>query len=605
MPEIQFKGKEFVFNHHLSVPYRPLVPHKGKSIGAGNINENLVIHGDNLHALKALMPMYAGKIDCIFIDPPYNTGNEGWSYNDNVNSPMLKEWLSSNPINKEDMLRHDKWLAMMYPRVKLLHELLSEQGSFWMTLDDHEMHRARMMLDEIFGATNFVASIVWQKKQSPQSDAINISDMHDYLIVYAKNAKVDKKDQNGWQRRLVSMSDGQLANYGNPDGDARGLWTDADYTCAKTAEARPNLYYPITNPNTGEEVWPSKTRVWAYEKSAHEANVREKLIWWPPTRSKPRIKTFLKEGELEGTVPGTWWPREIVGDNQEAKQELLGMFESAPHDFQTPKPVRLISRILEIATHKDSLVLDSFAGSATTGHAVLAANHKDGGNRKFILVECESYADALTSERIRRVINGYQYQGTIKETLHTENVSFSTLKNAHKILDQIAGIENLEAHKYDKIKKEIKDDKLIVFGEKKITEQVDGTGGSFTYCTLGEPIGIDKILTGENLPDYQAIGSWLFHTATGEALNVTNIKETEFFLGESNGYFVWLIYKPGLEFLKSRDSALTLAFAEKIANNKNKKHLVFAPAKYVPNKTLLPLGVEYAPLPFALYRVEK
>jgi adenine-specific DNA-methyltransferase len=195
-------------------------------------------------------------------------------------------------------------------------------------------------------------------------------------------------------------------------------------------------------------------------------------------------------------------------------------------------------------------ILDSFAGSGTTAHAVLAMNKRDSkSERKFILVECEPYADTTTAERVRRVINGVP--------------------------------------------------------NSKDKELKAGTGGSFTYCTLGEPIDIDKILTGENLPDYQSIGSWLFHTATGEALTVKNIKEKEYFLGESNAYCVWLIYKPSLEFLKSRDAALTLSFAETIAKNKNKKHLVFAPAKYVPNKTLLPLGVEYAPLPFALYRVEK
>ena len=150
MPELLFKGKEFVYNHHLPA-IRPLEMDASKSIGKPNLNGNLIIHGDNLHALKALLPIYAGKVDCIFIDPPYNTGKEGWRYNDNVNSPMLKEWLSSNPVNADDMLRHDKWCAMMYPRLKLLHELLSPKGSLWMTLDDNENHRARLVLDEIFG----------------------------------------------------------------------------------------------------------------------------------------------------------------------------------------------------------------------------------------------------------------------------------------------------------------------------------------------------------------------------------------------------------------------------------------------------------------------
>ena len=191
MPELHFKGKEFVYNHHLSVPYRPLVIHDDKSVGATHdLNGNLIIHGDNLHALKALLPLYAGKVDCIFIDPPYNTGNEGWCYNDNVNSPMLKEWLASNPVGIEDGLRHDKWSAMMYPRIKLLHELLSDTGSFWMTLDDNEIHRARAMLDDIFGEQNFVATICWENKVSPANDAKFFSDDFDYLIVYAKNKDV-------------------------------------------------------------------------------------------------------------------------------------------------------------------------------------------------------------------------------------------------------------------------------------------------------------------------------------------------------------------------------------------------------------------------------
>lgn len=161
MPELVFKGKEFVYNHHLAVPYHPLVAHPDKSIGAGTLDNNLIIHGDNLKALKALMPHYAGKIDCVFIDPPYNTGTESWSYNDNVNSPMMREWFDGNPVTKEDMLRHDKWLCMMYPRLKLLNELLSDKGTLWMTLDDNESHHARAILDDIFGEQNFIATCIW------------------------------------------------------------------------------------------------------------------------------------------------------------------------------------------------------------------------------------------------------------------------------------------------------------------------------------------------------------------------------------------------------------------------------------------------------------
>src|SRR5690606_21725070 len=192
MPELYFKGKEFVYNHHLTVPFRPLVPDAKKS--CGDDPENLIIQGDNLHALKSLLPRYAGKVDLVFIDPPYNTGNEGWAYNDNVNSPLIKDWLSGNPVNGEDMLRHDKWLCMMWPRLKLLHELLSERGSIWITLDDNEVHHARAVLDEIFGEQNFVATCIWHKMDSPKNTAQHFSEDHDYLIVYAKRKrKTDRR----------------------------------------------------------------------------------------------------------------------------------------------------------------------------------------------------------------------------------------------------------------------------------------------------------------------------------------------------------------------------------------------------------------------------
>jgi len=170
MTELVFKGKEFVWNQHLAVPFRPLEMHEDKGIGAAWLDGNLIVQGDNMHALKALLPMYAGKVDCIFIDPPYNTGNEGWAYNDNVNAPMIREWLDANPIGIEDGLRHDKWCAMMWPRLRLLHELLAENGSLWITLDDNEAKRATLMLDEIFGEDAFDANIIWQKKYTASSD---------------------------------------------------------------------------------------------------------------------------------------------------------------------------------------------------------------------------------------------------------------------------------------------------------------------------------------------------------------------------------------------------------------------------------------------------
>lgn len=596
MPEIQFKGKEFVFNHHLTVPYRPLLPNKDKSIGSGDLNENLIIQGDNLHALKALLPTYSGMVDCIFIDPPYNTGNENWAYNDNVNSPMLNEWLSSNPINKEDMLRHDKWLAMMYPRVKLLYELLSANGSIWITLDDNEIHRARMMLDEIFGETNHVATVIWHKVYSPKNTAKHFSEDHDYLIIYAKNA-------DDWQPNLLPRTEDMEARYINPDNDTRGPWKPSDLT-ARNAYSRGK--YTVTGPTS--RTFTSGSRYWRQSYESFLDMDKDNRIWWGSDGSNmPSQKRFLSEVK-SGLVPQTIWSYSEAGHTQDAKKELLNIFKHKDEDadiFVTPKPTKLLDRVLRIATGPNSVILDSFAGSGTTAHAVLALNKKDGGNRKFILVECEAYADSLTAQRVRNVIDGYEFTGLQKEELLKETITFTSLRQADRILDRVATYENLERHRFDSIRKEVREGILYVYGEKRITEKIDGLGGSFTYCTLGEPIDINKILTGENLPDYKSIGAWLFHTATGEALNQAQSDEQNWFLGESTGYYVWLIYKPELEFLKSRASALTLDLAQTISAKRDKRHLVFAPAKYVPNKALLPLGVEYAPLPFALYRVEK
>ncbi|WP_395004519.1 site-specific DNA-methyltransferase [Undibacterium sp.] len=605
MPEIQFKGKEFVFNHHLSVPYRPLISHQDKSIGDGALNENLIVQGDNLHALKALSPLYAGQIDCVFIDPPYNTGTEGWCYNDNLNSPFIKDWLSSNPINKEDMLRHDKWLAMMYPRVKLIHELMADTGTIWITIDDNEMHRARLLLDEIFGEQNFIGCICWQKKYAPSNDTVDLSAMHDFILCYAKKREFNAQGKATAILSRNDRTDDQNKAYKNPDNDKRGEWKPGDYLCNKTAAQRPNLYYPIVHPKTGKEILPSKTAVWRYSKERHEKNVKENRVWWGAygTNSVPAYKRFLSE--VKGVVQGTWWPHTDSGHNDEAKKEIKEIFFDQDNPFDTPKPVRLIKKILELSTDENSIILDSFAGSGTTAQAVMELNEKDGGTRQFILVECEEYADKLTAERVRRVMTGYSFTGIQSEDLHNEKITFTSLKKANKILANIESIENLDGYRFDSIKKVIKDGVLSVWGEKEITEKVEGLGGSFTYCTLGDPIDLDKILTGESLPEFQAIGSWLFHTATGESMVPSAMNEDEYYLGESTAYHLWLIYKPDLDFLKSREAALTLSFAEKVATKKGKKHLIFAPAKYVPNKTLHPLGVEFAPLPFALYRVEK
>ncbi len=408
MPTLDWIGKKAVVNHHREVPYHLLRCDRELSVGEPG-SGNLLVQGDNLLALKALLPYYAGKVKCIYIDPPYNTGNENWVYNDAVNSPEIRKWLGKVVgAEAEDLSRHDKWLCMMYPRLMVLREFLSNDGAMFVSIDDGELHHLRALMDEVFGPRNFIATIVWQKKQSPQNDAINLSDMHDYIVVYAKQAKQNRDDPQGWNRNLLPREATQDARYTNPDNDPRGPWTSADYTCNKTADERPNLYYGLTNPVTGEAVWPSRRRVWAFDQTAHDRNVRENRVWWGNgNRTRPRLKKFLCEVR-EGVVPTTWWTRELAGDNQEARRELRATIADEQFDFQTPKPSRLVRRILEIASDKDSIVLDSFAGSGTTGHAVLDLNKADGGNRRFLLVEMEdAISRNVTAQRLDRVIAGY------------------------------------------------------------------------------------------------------------------------------------------------------------------------------------------------------
>jgi len=606
MPELHFKGKEFVYNHHLSVPYRPLVIHGDKSVGATHdLNGNLIVHGDNLHALKALLPLYAGKVDCVFIDPPYNTGNEGWCYNDNVNSPMLKEWLASNPVGIEDGLRHDKWLTMMYPRIKLLHELLSDTGSIWITLDHNEAHRARSMLDDIFGEKNFLAQICWEKVYSPRMDSKGFSFDYDQVLVYAKD-----KEEVILATQIAEQNAAQFSYTEPVTGRKARVRTLRKEGSESLRSDRENGWYGIEAPD-GKMIYPirpdGREGRWRWEEATYLLEKKKspsKVLIQKNAEDKWEVcvKQYFK-GEAERPI-STIFRNTEFGHTHEAAEEIKRIFGDAV--FATPKPVALIAGILDLALQTDGIVLDSFAGSGTTAHAVLEANEKDGGNRKFILVECEDYADSITAERVRRVINGYAFTGTNREELLRKSLTFTDLKKADKLLDQIASIKNLEGHRFDNIENKVKNGELLVEGVKAIAERAEGLGGSFTFCTLGPQIDLDGILTGKNLPSYEAIGAWLFHTATGEAFDTARIDMANGYLGESSAFHVWLIYQPELEFLKSREAALTLNFAETIAKAKpGKKHLVFAPAKYVPNKTLLPLGVEYAPLPFSLYRLEK
>jgi len=597
MPTLDFKGKSFVYTHHLSVPFRELVVDAKKSElpkGAKpSLEDNLIIHGDNLHALKALLPIYAGKVNCIYIDPPYNTGTEGWCYNDNVRSPLMKEWLkkSANPVEKDDMERHEKWLCMMWPRVKLLHELLANDGVIFISIDDNEVHRLREIMDEIFGLDKFTAQFTWKSRVSEDTRAkTGISNDHEYILCYKKTEAI----------RFEGVEK-EGAKFSNPDKDLRGAWRSADLTGLATKEQRRNLHYDLINPETGIN-YGCPPKGWRYEPPSMDRLIAEKRILWPkePT-GRPRRKLFEEEISRTKNLSSVI----LSPSTRDGTKEINQILGDGAFDF--PKPSELLELLLSQVVDENSIVLDSFAGSATTAHAVIALNKKDGGNRKFILVEMEDYADKLTAERVRRVINGYKFEGTQREELLREPITLTALKNAGDLLEKANSFDLLDKHRFDRIAKAVEDGALVVTGEKKITEKVEGLGGSFTFCTLGEEMSMDRLLAGDKLPSFDALAKYVFYTATGRTLaDVPKQKaDGDGFIGETEFYRVHLYYRPEKKWLASNDAALTEQLVEKmLASNKEKKRLlVFAAAKFMSQKELTRQGVEFCQLPYAIHRI--
>lgn len=404
MPILNWIGKEAVVNHDKEVPFRLLK--KVKSLSYGENSQNLIIHGDNLEALKALMPYYQGRIKCIYIDPPYNTGNEGWVYNDRVNSPKIKKWLGKVVGSEsEDLCRHDKWLCMMYPRLKLLRELLSDNGIIFTSIDDNEVSNLRLIMDEIFDERNFIAQLVWKKKAGGGSDAKYFANDHEYVLVYAK-------DEAFQDRYFIELSEEMKKDYKYRDENFEKLGTYKRKNLYQTGieTDRPNLRYAIKCPD-GTEVTPPT--IWRWSKETFEIARKEGKIDFVKGRNgKWQIFTKMYlygDGGEEYMIK----PRSILLDaglTKDGNNDLKELFGEAK-PFSYPKPVRLIEFLLKIGSKDDSLILDSFAGSGTTGHAVLNLNKEDGGERRFILVELEdNVAKAVTVDRIKKSIEKYEYK---------------------------------------------------------------------------------------------------------------------------------------------------------------------------------------------------
>ncbi|GGM06673.1 site-specific DNA-methyltransferase [Deinococcus aerophilus] len=422
---LSWPGKKQARKRAASAPTVTLAPKPGEGENEQS-TRNVIIEGDNLEVMQALLRAYAGKVKLIYIDPPYNTGND-FVYRDDFKSSTeayleetgqrdVEGLLVSNPRTGGRF--HANWLNMIYPRLKMAHSLLMDDGLIFISIDDNELNNLRLVCGEVFGDENFIGNIVWQKKYAPANDTVNLSYMHEYIMVYAKQKKYSDA---GRQIALISKmarSEAQNALYKNPDGDPRGDWASDNYTCNKTAEERPNLFYPIIQPKTGKEIWPSRSRVWAYSQIEHQKHIEEGRLWWGINKENetPRYKRYLSD--VGGVVSDTWWSHDKVGHSDEAKKEFKALFSEATDAFDTPKPTRMIKRIVELATTgvDGHIVLDFFAGSGTTGQAVMEVNDADDGDRRFILVQAPeaskpgseamkaglSTISKVTAERVRR-----------------------------------------------------------------------------------------------------------------------------------------------------------------------------------------------------------
>lgn len=475
MPYIDWMGKDDVIDHHKNIAYKTITCKE--SIGDKD-SQNMIIKGDNLLALKSLLPYYASSVKMIYIDPPYNTGNTSWVYNDNMDSPLIKKWLNDT-VNADDLSRSDKWLCMMYPRLKLLRELLKEDGVIFISIDDAEVAHLKMICDEIFGSENFLITLVWQKRYSRENREA-IGDVHEFVLVYAKNYK--KANIN-----KLEITEEQAKIYRNPNNDPKGRWRGIPMT-AQDGHATKDQFYEITAPG-GKIHIPPKGRCWGIIKSTFEKHLaNDRIYFGKDNNSQPNIIRYLNE--VEGMRPWSWWPSNEAGHTDEAKKEINNIL-GKNNTFDTPKPIRLIQRILKISTSKDDIILDSFAGSGTTAHAVLEQNKEDGGNRKFILIETLDYAKDITAERVKRVIQGYKFTGKDKTTLYEKKLTTTQIlkpETMEKVSIEVNKILEDEKPNYTKLEKTFKDNTLKVIGIKDIKSFKDGIGGGFKYCELSEDI---------------------------------------------------------------------------------------------------------------------
>lgn len=458
MPTLEWIGKDKVVNHHLDVPYRVLerqysFDENGKH-DADNGSENMIIHGDNLEALKSLLPQYEGQVKCIYIDPPYNTGEEGWVYNDNVNDPRIREWLHKT-VGKEgeDLSRHDKWLCMMYPRLKLLHKLLSDDGIIAVSINDHELYNLGEIMNDIFGSNNRLACAPLRSEPSGGKDKTVLRTGHEYILFYCKS------DQSNLCKEEKSTGELNLRDFKGKYRKGREL---RKWGAGSLRQDRENMWFAFTAPD-GEEVYPIRNDGLEGRWRIGKDNPLTQAIINNPEEAHwelcPYDDGIVVDGKTERWVPfekirdekrSFGWNSWLDGYGTNADATAVIKLIFGAKIFDTPKPLSLIEWIVSLHSDENAIILDSFAGSGTTAHAVLNMNKADGGRRKFILIEMMDYADSITAERVKRVIDGY---GEGKNTVAGTGGSFSyyelgePLMNGD-VLNENVGVEKIREYVY-------------------------------------------------------------------------------------------------------------------------------------------------------------
>jgi len=537
MPTLQFKGKNIIWNHHLSIPYHTLEEVSKLNFQADKGVGNLIIEGDNLLALKALLPQYAGKIKCICIDPPYNTGNEGWVYNDKVNSPLIKEWLG-NEVGKDDLTRHDKWLCMMTPRLRLLRDLLDDDGVIFVNIENNEQHHLRNLMNEIYGEDNFIGTLIWRKKEGGGQADQYFATEHEYIHVYKKTSLFK------WLDEVIDVSE---SSFKKEDKEGKfNIVKLAKWGNTARREDRPKMYFPISAPD-GKKVFPiapdGSDGRWRVGKQRMSYLIENDLVYF----EKKEGRWFAYEkiyytDEMIKVIK----ERSILYDiatTADASKELTELF-GKKDVFENPKPVELIKFFIQYTTNNDSLILDSFAGSGTTMQAVMDLNKEDGGNRKCIMVQMTEATEKepkknickdITRERVKRAIEKYGYKS------------------------------------------------------------------GFKYLRIGDPIDAETLLSG-TLPTYKQFAKYVYYLCTGEYLqNESTIDEKTYFVGMHKKEAIYLIYKQDYETLTRLALNLPIAESF-LKDQKNKKVIVYAPACFLDEEYLEAKNMGFVGIPYNLFR---